>query len=256
MRMKRIFGWMAALILLTVSASFAEEFPLRAEFPDVQVISTRQLQDRFAEVMVVDVRSAFEYGVAHVNGAVNLPVSQATFVADLEKVRPKDGAKPLAFYCNGHACAKSYEAAKAAREAGFGNVLAFDAGIFDWIAVSPEKATLMGKTPASKERILSKEAFKAKLIGFDEFKARAAQPGVVVIDIRDPFQRDRTPEIPMLRNIPLDRLTQLISEKKLKGENFLFLDAVGKQVQWLQYYLEEHGYPNYAFLDKGVDGIK
>jgi hypothetical protein len=30
------------------------------------------------------------------------------------------------------------------------------------------------------------------------------------------------------------------------------MDAVGKQVEWIQYYLESEGYTNYYFLDKGV----
>ena len=34
------------------------------------------------------------------------------------------------------------------------------------------------------------------------------------------------------------------------------MDAVGKQVQWVQYYLEMNGYKNYYFLDKGVAEAK
>jgi len=171
-------------------------------------------------------------------------------------VRAKNGATAMAFYCNGHTCAKSYKATKKAREAGFANVFAYDAGIFDWIMAQPDKATLMGNTPAAQDKIIPKSELKAKMISFDQLMARAAQPNTVNVDIRDPFQRATIPAIPLLRNIPLDRLTRLFEKGQFKDKQLLIIDAVGKQVRWLQYYLKEFGYTNYAFLEGGVKAIK
>mgnify|MGYP003502318962 FL=1 len=42
------------------------------------------------------------------------------------------------------------------------------------------------------------------------------------------------------------------SKGEFKGNQLLIMDAVGKQVEWIQYYLEAGGYTNYYFLDKGV----
>ena len=46
----------------------------------------------------------------------------------------------------------------------------------------------------------------------------------------------------------------LLQKGELKDKTLLITDAVGKQVQWLQYYLDEGGYQNYFFLHKGVLG--
>ncbi|KPJ97494.1 MAG: hypothetical protein AMJ60_11010 [Desulfobacterales bacterium SG8_35] len=245
-----------ALLCIASSAIGAEGFPLRANYPDIKIMSTEELNASYDDTIVVDVRSTMEFDVAHVSKAAHVPIAKATFASDLEKIRPKNSATLMAFYCNGHTCAKSYQAAEAAREAGFTNVFAYDAGIFDWIMAQPDKATLMGKTPAVQDKIIPKSELEAKMLSVDQFMARAAQPNTVNIDIRDPFQREKIPAIPLLRNIPLDRLTKLFEKGQFKDKQLLIIDAVGKQVRWLQYYLEEYGYSNYAFLEGGVKAIK
>ncbi len=246
-----LFGLVVFLCLSTLA--WAEEgFPLRAEYPDLKVISTDELASRYDEIIVVDVRSQEEFDVAHVAKAKHVPIALATFAKDLEGARAKDGAEPMAFYCNGHTCAKSYQAAKKAEEAGFANVLVYDGGIFDWINAQPERATLLGKTPADKSKVIPKEAFTAKLLDYAAFSAKAGEAETLVIDIREPFQRQDKIELAGLRNIPLDRLIPLLEKKEFAGKQLLFLDAVGKQVEWLQYHLKEHGYENFWFLKGGV----
>jgi len=74
----------------------------------------------------------------------------------------------------------------------------------------------------------------------------------MVIDAREPFQRKEIPQLPgTLRNVPTDRLVELIKKGEFKENQLLIMDAVGKQVEWIQYYLESEGYTNYYFLDKG-----
>ena len=91
---------------------------------------------------------------------------------------------------------------------------------------------------------------------YEEFKKKAASPNTVVVDIREPVQRDVIPQIQGLRNIPSDRMVDLINKGEFKDKQLLILDAVGKQVEWLQYYLEGKGYSNYLFLEKGVLSAK
>jgi rhodanese-related sulfurtransferase len=259
---KKILLGVAGLVLVAVSVAAAEDFPLRAKYPQTKPISTEELVRSYERAIVVDVRSDIEYDVAHINRALHIPIALSNFVKELEKVRSKGGAEPMAFYCNGYHCAKSYQAAVAAMDAGFGNVFVYDAGIYDWINAHPEKATLMGKTPAAKEKLISEEAFNRRKIGYEEFARKAGAPNTAVIDIREPFQRAKDPQLPQnrhltlpnLRNIPSDRLVPLLKAKEFKGQQLLITDAVGKQVQWLQYYLEEEGYTNYCFLNNGVLG--
>jgi rhodanese-related sulfurtransferase len=258
--MKR-FITISIAFLMTLSGlvtvvSAADEFPLREKYPEVKVLSTEDLAAKYDDTIIVDVRSTMEFDVAHVAKAAHVSISKATFASDLEKVRSKDGATPIAFYCNGHTCAKSYKAAKKAQDAGFANVYAFDAGIFDWIMAQPEKATLMGKTPAAQESIISKSDLKKRMLPYAEFEAKAKEDNSMVIDVRDPFQREMIPSLPLLRNIPMDRMTQLLGKKEFSNKQLLILDAVGKQVRWLQYHLEDNGYTNYYFLEGGVRSIK
>ncbi len=258
--MKTLFQFCLALLLfgaLSISNAIAsDDYPLRAKYPDVTPISTEDLAKSFSDTIVVDVRSTMEFNVAHVNNAKHIILAKATFVKELEKIRAKDGATPIAFYCNGHTCAKSYKATVKAAESGFKNIYAYDSGIFDWITAHPEKATLMGDTPAPAAKIIPKSNLKEKMLNFSDFKAKSASKNAVAIDIRDPFQRKVVPDVKNLRNIPLDRFLGLLKGKKLMDKELLILDAVGKQVRWLQYHLEKNGYTNYSFLEKGVGGIK
>ncbi len=252
-----IFG--AAVLVLTVIAvamAAEEGFPLREKHPNVKCLTTEALSREYQTEIIVDVRSKIEYDVIHINKAVHLPVTTALFTKELATVRDKEGSTPIAFYCNGHTCEKSYEAADQAMQAGFKNVYAYDAGIYDWVKAHPDKGTLMGKTPVPLDKLISHDMLAKRKIGYDEFKKRAQKPGVVLVDIREPFQRQVIPDLSGLRNIPSDRFAELLKGGEFKDKELLILDAVGKQVEWVQYYLEMYGYSNYSFLDKGVTSIK
>ena len=254
---KRLILMLTGMLVLAAPLQAAEEgYPIRKKFPALHYITTSDLNSQYDKAFIVDVRSEIEFNVIHINKAAHLPMAVATFAKDLEKVRQKAATSPLVFYCNGHTCEKSYDAAAEASKAGFKGVMVYDAGIFDWAKTYPNKTTLMGKTPAPKDKLIPKSTFAKKCIGYDEFKKKAASPNAVVIDIREPIQRKEIPQIPGLRNIPSDRMVDLIKKGDLKDKQLLILDAVGKQVEWLQYYLEAHGYKNYLFLEKGVLSAK
>jgi rhodanese-related sulfurtransferase len=231
-----------------------DEFPLRKEFPNVPYIGTEELNNEYESVIIIDVRAQSEYDVVHINKAVNIPVAVSTFDSSVEKLRAKDGSQKIVFYCNGHTCKKSYQATESAIKSGFKNVYAYDTGIFDWIKAYPEKGILLGESPIPAEKVISKEAFERRLLSYADFQAKANSPSSVVIDIREPFQREKLLSLPKEKNIPFDRLVKLLEEGKFKDNQLLCYDAVGKQVDWLQYYLEKNGYTEYYFLKKGVEG--
>jgi rhodanese-related sulfurtransferase len=144
--------------------------------------------------------------------------------------------------------------------AGFENIYCFDAGIFEWATTYPENSVLLDNSPVEPSSLISKEDLKARMLDWTDFSAKASAGGAMVIDIRDPFQRaknstldqNKNVKLKNVRNIPLNRLAKLLDKGEFKDKPLLIFDAVGKQVRWLQYYLEEGGYNNYAFLEKGV----
>jgi rhodanese-related sulfurtransferase len=252
----------SALICLSLVVSLAappvsgapdESYPLRARFPKVKYITIESLNRSFNNVIIVDVRSDLEYNVIHINGSRHVPIANANFSAEVKALRAGDPASPIAFYCNGHQCAKSYEAAELAMALGIGRVIAYDSGIHDWVQSFPDKTTLMGVTPAPKNKLIAKEKFQRRKIKFAEFVRKSKEENAVVIDIREPFQRKEIPDFPNLRNIPVDRLVKVLEgNAEFKDKTLLITDAVGKQVEWLQYYLEKYGYTNFYFLENGV----
>lgn len=256
-------GWLAmvvaALLSWGQSAAAEEVFPLRKDFPTVKTISTAELAAKYDQAVIVDVRQKMEYEVVHVDKAVHIPLGQADFIATVTRKAAKSGA-PVVFYCNGITCHKSYEAVVLADKAGFQNAYCYDAGIFEWTKKYPERASLLGRTPAPLQKLIPTEELNRHKLTFANFKARTVGPNAVIVDMRDPQQRIKDPLKPEsrevrlkgVRAIPGDRLVDLLKTGEFRGKDLLIFDAVGKQVQWLQYYLKEFGYSDYAFLTKGV----
>jgi rhodanese-related sulfurtransferase len=246
--------WMMSIAVAVACAASslaaAADFPLRAKYPDAPTISVDELNAQYSDVLIVDVRSKFEFDVIHVANAQLLPMSDRSFLDEAKKLQAASGGKKLVFYCNGHLCAKSYDAASLCQKNGVANVAVFDAGPFEWVASHPEKTKLLGKAPADPSKLISKDKLGAHMISYDEAKTRAATSHA--IDVRDPVQREKIPDLPNLRNVPLDRLEPLLKEGRLKDKPIVFIDAVGSQVAWLQYYLEEYGYKDYSFVKGGM----
>lgn len=258
------FFTLAALLLLWSSPALAEEYPLRAKFPTVKPVSSETLAAAYERAVIVDVRSRMEFDVVHINKAVHLPVDIPTFLSDLGKLRTPQGTEPIAFYCNGTTCAKSYEAAEKAAAGGFGNVFVYDVGVLAWIKSYPERGTLLGKTPAPFNRLIPEESFKKRLIDFPTFSQRATAANTLVIDIRDKEQIQANAELGQnavlfipgvnVMNIPADKFKSFVTAGGFKGKTLLIADAVAKEVRWAQYILEDNGYSDYFFLAKGVHG--
>ena len=245
-----------------VSPSLIEEsqfnnekgFPYREKYSDVEILSTEQLRKSYQNVIIVDVRSRFEFDVVHINKAVNIPLASAKFTTLLENLRGKNESIPLVFYCNGHTCTKSYKAAQEAIAAGFERVFAYDSGIFDWLRANRDYTTLLNASPAPLDKLVSNHYFQSRLLDFDKFKKKAVEKNAVVIDIRDELQRATNLAL-STKELPLDQLLIKLNSGQYKDKQLLIFDAVGKQVRWLQYVLKDNGYENYYFLRDGIDGV-
>jgi rhodanese-related sulfurtransferase len=250
----------AALICFFVGNTGAAEFPYREKYPHVPFITTEDLaaKDAKGEVVIVDVRSSIEFNVIHPRNAVHLPLSKKSFTEDVRKLMADHPGKAFAFYCNGVDCIKSYEAAdKAIKELNSKNSYVYDAGIPEWSQVHPELTLLLGTPLEDKSRLISKAEFKSHCMPFDKFKAKAADQGSVVIDVRDFVQASgKLPGLETARTIPLDQFIPNFVQKGSEKDKFLLIfDQVNKQTAWLMYYLKKHGYTNYAFLEGGATGV-
>lgn len=260
-RAKLLFTLIIISFLISVAGVSGQEFPLREKYPSTKYITTEDLAKEYGGgILIADVRSDVEYDVIHIKDAVHVPWGKLHFGNDLEKAAGGNKAAKIAVYCNGITCAKSYKAAVEAQKLGFTNIFVYDAGVMEWTKSHPEKSVLLGKSPVNKSDIIAAEDFNSKLLDKDEFKKQLLADDAVVIDIRDPAQRKQVPEFgKKIILSPMDKLVKALNEelfkKNIGSKKIYFLDAVGRQVKWLQYYLAEAGYENYFFLKGGVAAL-
>lgn len=241
------------LILQVTALSANEEFPARTLFPKVATIEVTELHSRRDEMLIVDVRSSYEYETLHIKNARHLALDDGDFITTLQQWREND-PHPLVFYCNGHTCKKSYEAAQKAQKGGIDKVYAYDAGIFTWTKSYPDEAVLLGKSPVDPSRLISREILEAHMLAPQAFGERIGDD-TIVLDIRDTIQKNSINLFPMRQHsVPLDnnQLKSYVEKAKTEDKTLLFYDAVGKQVTWLQYYLEDEGVKSYYFMKGGA----
>ncbi len=136
------------------------------------------------------------------------------------------------------------------------NIYAYDAGIMDWAKAYPEAAKLLGETLNNPNKLISKDDFRGRLISPGTFGERVASSNAYVLDVRDRFQRDSLGLFPgRERRVFLDnskKLDRYIHKSLREGRELLIYDAAGKQVRWLQYYLQSKGVHNYSFMTGGA----
>jgi len=259
--MRKILSLFVMIGLFSVSSiAFADKdegFPGRKEFPKIPVLEISELNKLLGEVIVVDARSSLEFDTLKIKDAINIPVADPNFEQEILKLREKT-SKPIAFYCNGRRCYKSYIAVKKSMEVGVTDLYAFDAGIFEWATAHPDKAALLGKSPVNVKSLIAANYFKKKLLDPDKFSEKIADLGSssMVLDVRDKFQRAGIGFYPgKERWCSLDekeKLRKYLMKAKDANKTLFIYDEVGKQVRWLQYTLEELGVKNYYFMDKGA----
>lgn len=252
-RIAALLPWVLGMFALTVQAA-NEEFPYRVRYPDVEVMTTADLAKRFDGVLVVDVRSKYEYDTLHVKGAVNVPLERH-FTEEILKLRAQHN-KPFVFYCNGKTCHKSYDAALLAAKARLDQLYAYDAGIFDWAKAQPERTVLLGKSPINPDNLISDDRLKARLLAPKDFVAKVNDKALV-LDVRDRAQRDSALFPFKEARAQLDEMKKIdvvIDQAREQKKTLLVYDQTGKQVQWFQYYLESKGIKDYYFMKGGAQG--
>jgi rhodanese-related sulfurtransferase len=258
--MKNMLRLISSILIcwsLCATLAWAEdkEFPGRDTYPEVKYIALQDLKKRFDDVVVVDVRSSYEYQTLRIKGAQNIPVASSTFVDNMAKLRAKTD-KDIVVYCNGKTCMKSYKAARKCQSAKIPNVIAYDAGIMDWASAYPQQAILLGEVLTDPKKLISKKRFKSHMLDPDDFGEKVSSSNAIVLDVRDRFQRDALAIFPgRERRAYLDdtkKLDRYINRAKKRGVPLMVYDAAGKQVRWFQYYLEKKNVREYYFMNGGT----
>lgn len=233
-----------------------DEFPGRAKYPSIPLISISDLQKIKDKVIIVDVRSNYEHQTLRIKNALNIPLSSKTYIDEMNKLRAANKDKKIIVYCNGKTCMKSYKAALKCKNAGIENVLSYDAGIMDWATAYPKDSVLLGESPIDPKNIIRQKTFKTYLIEAENFENKLGTDNILVLDVRDSFQRNASGLFPGKEhrvNInDAERLNKYINIANNENKTLLIYDEVGKQVRWLQYYLEGKKAKSYYFMKGGV----
>jgi rhodanese-related sulfurtransferase len=241
--------------VLAATQNTQTEFPGRNLYPEVKTLELQALKKRLNDVVVVDVRSAYEFQTLRITNAINIPVAGEYFVDEVAKLRSTT-KKDIVFYCNGKTCMKSYKAAQSCLSANIKGIFAYDAGIMDWAKTYPQHAMLLNKTLNDPALLINKTQFKKHLLEPNDFADKVATGKTIVLDVRDRFQRDALALFPgRERRAYLDQSEKLdrhIKRAKQQGRALLIYDAAGKQVRWLQYYLEYKNVRDYYFMNGGA----
>lgn len=247
------------LLLIVFPAQAIDEFPGRGLYLDVQHIELADLAKRYDEVVIVDVRSQYEYGTLHIGKAVHVSLGAADFVERMQRLREDNPGKPIVTYCNGKTCMKSYKAARKAQQRGIDNVLCFDAGIMDWAQSQPGRSVLLGDSPMDPSKLIAKSEFEKRQLDPEDFISQANGEKKLIVDVRDPLQRAGYALF-----TGKERRASLADEKKMgeiiasavrKGETLFIYDEAGKQVRWLMYRLEQQGVKEYYFMKGGTEAF-
>ncbi len=232
-----------------------EEYPGRSLYPEIPYISMEQLHARRKDVIIVDVRSSYEYNTLRIENAINVSLADADFSEQLAALRKQD-PRQIVVYCNGKTCMKSYKAVHKCQIDGIKDVVAYDAGVMDWAQKYPANTLLLDVKLNDPSKLISKANFKKHTLSPDAFSERMAASEDIVLDVRDRFQREGL-SIFVGREfrVYLDdtkKLDRYIDKAKKENKGLLIYDAAGKQVRWLQYYLEHRGVRDYYFMDGGI----
>jgi adenylyltransferase/sulfurtransferase len=95
-----------------------------AEF-DVTPVALKTMMDRGEEVLLVDVREPYEYGLCHINDAKLVPLGQLPF-----RTAELDASKEIVVYC--HVGVRSTQAVAFLRRNGFTGARNLQGGIDAW----------------------------------------------------------------------------------------------------------------------------
>jgi rhodanese-related sulfurtransferase len=248
-------GIVIVMVLMTGPVQASVSSPFRAFYPEVATISTTELHERLFTLTLIDIRSRFEFEVVHIARSINLPLEDGSFADRIDRLRPVQEEITMVLIGNDPDCSRAFEAAVLARAHGLTKLLVYDAGVFSWLHAYPERTRLMGQSPARLEQILPLISHQSRVVSFERFKRLADEPGALVVDIRNIYQRRRVPAGLDVHNISLEALLAAVGNRIWANRPLLIFDEDGSKTRWLQLFLRAGGFFDYAFLDGGMNSL-
>ncbi len=251
-----------------VSASDSETFPKRKFYPKLNYIDTQEFalgikENRFD---VIDVRDDTSFQALHVKSASNIFVKSKTFEQEVLAFVAQNN-KPLAVYCNGISCSKSYVASTKMIDLFLKKninkqVFTYDSGI-NAIAYAHNDLVLKnGKDVSQSNPLISLEKIKKHTLSpfdFENYLTDHDRDDYALLDIREKsekiilklfmFQKEK--------NISLtqrDKIIKFLNKVKQDKKTLLVYDASGRQVNGLYELLKITGIKKWHFMDGGEFG--
>ncbi len=208
------------------------------------------LNDPKRIAMIIDARPAIKYNVGTVPGALSIPFQQ--FDA-LKGLLPADKTAQIIYFCGGFKCNLSHKSAKAARELGYTNVVAFAEGWPAWKKASKRAFALVdpnskgGAAPAAEAMVIEGE------MDADTFKGMVENPSkkVLIVDVR-PAVEFKQGHLPGAINM-LDEAVGKNAKTFEKYDRVVFYCTTGSRAAIAYYEAEAVGLKDKcAFLNKNV----
>lgn len=250
----------AASLFIVVENGFAENFPLRDSYKSVNTVSTENLAESYGKTFIIDVRTAFEYSVMHINRAKNIPFADDTFPLTLGELVQGQLTSAITLYGNGKFDSVPYDAAMILMKNGFTNVTVYDSGVHQWVLSYSAWTTLLGESPVRRDLIIPYSKFVEKSLQKGVFEKKAQTNNSYIIDIRRPQEKKINPSFSMpVAHIPYDYFIKMVESPSFKErvthKTLFIFDSDGFKTRLIQYYLEYKGYEHYYFLSKGVNSF-
>jgi rhodanese-related sulfurtransferase len=217
----------ASLTVMTTSASRHTRlniFQTHLGEPDQKTpeITTEEMQALLAsgDTPIFDVRSEFEYSVAHIPGTINLWEKEAERIQELYP----DRSTPLVLYCNGPFCGKSKRTSEQLFALGYTNIRRYQLGMPVWRALGNTVQTdLAGFRYALR---LDRTAVFVDARSPSEF-ARGSIPGAVNIQIGEAEEANEDGRLPSW-----DKGTRVIVFANAPQEARAVAAEIAKKAYW------------------------
>ncbi|MFH1152819.1 MAG: rhodanese-like domain-containing protein [Pseudomonadota bacterium] len=221
-------------------------------YPSVQTLSLRELGAVFDDALVVDVRTRFEFDTVHINGSVNQPLAGDDGRDTDTDMQALSRGKSLVFTGNDALDTRPFKAALAATLGGLSPVRVLALGVLAWTDAFPDRATLMGSSPAVPGEILPDAVHRQHLLDPKDFMEAIPRPDALVIDIRNAHDRTQVPLNAPLHPIPMEAFLEAVGCRVWSEKTLFILDSDNTRLAWLHRFLQAGGYDDVLFLNGGA----
>ena len=207
----------------------------------VKTIHTDELLQILPFSLVIDVRSPSEYAIAHIKGAINVPLSSQKFQSKVINLLSDGTARQLILYGNNPKQAQT----SANKVSPYIDSFVYNKNFAFWLKKHPQYSRLFSKRINPKTDLISERNFRRTLLAKNAF-IRKARGGKTLLIQGDAFakhsKRIKT------QAITLRKFVSRLESKEYK-ETALYLSGLSvEQSRWVQYALNRNGIKSYSFL--------